>query len=58
MTEAHILRIFRARVKSGREDEWNRLLDVQIPEQLVGVDGLIAWYAVVRPDTASASSSW
>jgi heme-degrading monooxygenase HmoA len=44
MAEPRILRIFRAHVKPAREEEWNRLLDGQIADQLVGVDGLIAWF--------------
>jgi heme-degrading monooxygenase HmoA len=42
--EPSILRVFRARVKPGREDQWDRLLDAQIKHQLVGVEGLIAWH--------------
>lgn len=40
-----VLRIFRARVKVGREEEWERVLEEQlVAERLGGRDGLERWY--------------
>jgi heme-degrading monooxygenase HmoA len=44
MAKPRILRILRARVKVGREREWDRLMDAQIADQLIGADGLLDWY--------------
>jgi heme-degrading monooxygenase HmoA len=41
---ATVMRVFRARVKPGREGDWEALLDRQIGAQLQGARGLLRWF--------------